>query len=62
MEGDPSVYRRAELHTYRSAREMPALVSPNRGLLAVNLDGCVLLNIMITFAGENRELEAGDGN
>jgi hypothetical protein len=30
-----------------------------RGLIAVSLDLWVLLNTMVAFAGENRELEAG---
>ena len=34
----------------------------NRDLLAVNLEVWMLLNTMIAFAGENRDLEAGDGN
>ena len=41
---------------------MPALVPPNRGLLAVNLEVWMLLNTMVALAGENRDLEAGDGN
>ena len=59
---DRGVYQRPEPDTDRSACEMPALVPPNRGLLAVNLDIYTLLNTMITLAGENTTLEAGDGN
>lgn len=55
-------YRKPEAVTGGRAVKCRHWCCPTRGLLVVNLDGCVLLNIMITFAGENRELEAGDGN
>jgi hypothetical protein len=41
---------------------MPALILPMRGWLALNLDGAMHMNTMVAFAGENRDLEAGDGN
>ena len=59
---DRGAYRKPEPDTGRSACEMPALVPPNRGLLAVNLEVWMLLNTMVALAGENRDLEAGDGN
>jgi len=40
---------------------MSALVLPNRGLLAVNLEVWMLLNTMVTLAGENRDLEVEMG-
>jgi hypothetical protein len=59
---DRGAHRRSEPDTGRSACEMPALVPLNRGLLAVNLEVWMLLNTMVALTGENRDLEAGDGN
>jgi len=59
---DRGAYRRPEPDSGRSAGEMLALVPPNRGLLVVNLEVWMLQNTMVALAGENRGLEAGDGN